>query len=178
MKSALFVLPPLLIAFAAVPESPEEPSEKEKEAIQSIAAVIDRYEKACDAEDMEAVSQLFSHDEDTVLIHATAGGMTVGWKKIKVGYEFFFANASEIDFEHKLGKIKVSSSGTAAWATWEQGATFEFRGQTREFPGVRVTWGLEKQDGKWRIVQAHWSVPQRSAAEERQSSSSSEAATE
>jgi len=54
--------------------------------------------------------------------------------------------------------IKISSAGDAAWFSQVIDWSIEAGGQPIKLEGARATGVLEKRDGKWLLVQMHFSV--------------------
>jgi ketosteroid isomerase-like protein len=63
-----------------------------------------------------------------------------------------------IQIEERDPRIHISPSGELAWATslWQFHATAA--ADTMNLP-VRCTWVLQKQDGQWKVVHFHKSLP-------------------
>lgn len=59
---------------------------------------------------------------------------------------------------HRNIRIKVFAEGKAACLVCDQDGHGSYLGTPYAFKNVRTTWALEKRDGKWRVVQAHWSL--------------------
>lgn len=129
--------------------------------ISAIAKIFDMYEKACKEKNMELLSSLFAHDNDIVIIPAFVDSRMIGWKNVRTVYENIFTEEANFIISHEDIIIRVHPSGNIAWVSCYQTWNSEFRDRPVEYVRTRVTFGLEKQHGKWRIVQAHWSVPGR-----------------
>ena len=128
-------------------------TEIEKEAIQ---AVLDHYHKALGNEDMEMISKLYAHDNDIIQFNDV--GTWTGWNEIEPGFQKWFDESENIKFNFRNEIIKVHDSGKAAWISFIQDGSIIFKNQPESFKDARVTWGLEKRNGKWVIVQAHFSA--------------------
>jgi ketosteroid isomerase-like protein len=132
-----------------------------KNDISDISKIFDKYEKACKEKDMGLLSSLFAHDDDIVVIPAFIDSWMIGWKNVKTVYENIFTEEADFIVSHEDVIIRVHPTGKIAWVSCYQTWISEFRDSPVEYIYTRLTCGLEKQNGKWCIVQAHWSVPGR-----------------
>jgi hypothetical protein len=107
---------------------------------------------------MQGLRRIFAEGSAVVMIGAFAADPVVGWRKIEACFREGFAAASGVDFRHRDVKVRLHPGGNAAWLSCYQDARFEERGRLYDLKAVRVTWGLEKRNGEWRVVQAHWSL--------------------
>lgn len=132
--------------------------EAEKPKIQSI---LDQYVQAWKTEDIEIFAKIFAQDEDMVVVFADKAEPLIGWYSFKEAInEWFESVESEgfnVSFRDQL--IKVNASGNVAWLSCIEDGNFIYQDQPVSIEGGRVTWGLEKRNGNWVIVQAHYSFP-------------------
>ncbi len=132
--------------------------EAEKAKIQSI---FDQYVQAWKTQDMEMFAEIFAPDEDLVVVFTDEAEPFVGWESFKDAINKWFesleAGSGDVSFRQQA--IKVNASGTVAWVSCTEDASFIYQDQPFSVKGARVTWGLEKRNGKWVIVQAHFSLP-------------------
>ena len=101
----------------------------------------------------------FRSDDRIVMISSLPGPWMVGWEKMKEGYTSLFGLTDCRAISHDPKLLRVDTAATHAWVSGFQDADFEYQGEVHRFEQTRFTWALEKQEGKWRIVQAHWSSP-------------------
>lgn len=154
-----------LAIIAAFVLSPSICVASENPDINSVKTVLEKYETAMQEGDVGAVSELFSHDPDVVVINAWKSKRVIGWKSIEDHYKQLFSgiqdaeNATE-EFKliHSDLVVKLFASGNAAVLVCRQDFQGKREGKTYTWGDFRTTWVLEKQDGQWRIVNAHWSV--------------------
>lgn len=151
-----------LVVQSAAPNAPN--GQPEPEAVKSI---LREYAKACEGKDLGAVSSLFSHDPDIVVINAGSPRRVVGWQRVAGMYKALFSASGEAKMRHENITIKMLASGKAACLVCDQDVSGTYQGRGFAIKGVRVTWVLEKQGDRWRIVHAHWSSPSRPEAEGR-----------
>lgn len=150
----LHVLALTLVLQAGASNGPGKASEGE-----AVRSVLDKYTKACEARNFGALSSLFSHDPDIVVINAASPNRLAGWKNVAEMYKAVFSASGEVKVRHKNIRVKMLASGKAACLVCDQDLNGTYQGKTFTLEGVRVTWVLEKQEGQWRIVHAHWSLP-------------------
>ena len=81
-----------------------------------------------------------------------------GFKEFKKNEEFFAdTNFKAIRYEIRDMKISISQSGTVAWYYCVLDDINEWKGKPACWVNTRWTGVLEKRDGKWIIVQMHFS---------------------
>lgn len=89
------------------------------------------------------------------------------YKRVKFGIEdvkkdtSFWASPHFKAIRHELRdlKIRISNSGEVAWFFCYLDDINEWKGLPANWENVRWTGVLEKHNGKWRIVQQHFSFP-------------------
>ena len=136
------------------PGAPEDPQ------VIAIKNLVEEYARCCRQEDLAALARIYAKGPDTVQISAV-GAVVTGWKAIEDGFRNFFQNVDGCKMQFAIHAIKILADGKAACLTAEQEATMRVNNREVTFQDVRMTWFLEKQDGHWRIVNAHWSIAQR-----------------
>lgn len=109
--------------------------------------------------DTELLNSCFTHDEELFYFSPDDAGTIKGFKA--------FTNLTESFFMHEDFKaissnvrdlhIRLSKSGDAAWYWARLDDYNEWKGQPANWEDVRWTGVLEKQNGKWVIVQMHFS---------------------
>ena len=131
---------------------PTSPSE-----VDAVKSVLNKYTTACERRDFEAVSELFSHDPDLVLINVDPKPVR-GWQNVAEVYKGLYAASGEVRMRHTNVEVKMLGNGTAACLVCDQSIQGAMQGQPFAIEGVRATLVLEKEDGAWRIVHGHWSL--------------------
>jgi len=113
--------------------------------------------------DLDLFSEIFSRDADMVIFDTQTrydGGDA--WQERLQNSITLIENVNVTFREHS---IKIHPSGTIAWLSAFEDATWTSEGQPNEITGMRITWVLEKIEGKWIIVEGHWSVSQEEETE-------------
>jgi len=168
MKKLLMVIPLVfLLCFTfscqqgeEVAEEPAVDVEAEKANIQS---VFDQYVKAWKTLNIDLFAEIFSHDADMVIFDAET--RYDGWEAWQERLQNSIELIEDVNVTFREYSIKVHPSGTIAWLSAFEDATWTLEGQPDEVTGMRITWVLEKIEGKWIIVEGHWSVSEQEEIE-------------
>ncbi len=168
MKKLLMVIPlVILLCFTfscqqgeEVAEEPAVDVEAEKANIQS---VFDKYAKAWKALNIDLFAEIFSHDADMVIFDTET--RYDGWEAWQERLQNSIESIEDVNVTFREYSIKVHPSRTIAWLSAFEDATWTLEGQPDEVTGMRITWVLEKIEGKWVIVEGHWSVPEQGERE-------------
>jgi ketosteroid isomerase-like protein len=123
-----------------------------------IMSVIDEYAKSNEAEDIEVISRIFAHDDDMVTFGTDAAEYWVGYEPFRQATikQFEAVDSGKATFTDV--RIKVHKSGEVAWLT----GFVRFTGNSAAQPfnvTARLTYVLEKRDGRWIVVHTHASIP-------------------
>jgi uncharacterized protein (TIGR02246 family) len=143
-----------------VAEEPVVDVEAEKANIQS---VFDQYVKAWKTLNIDLFAEIFSHDADMVIFDAET--RYDGWEAWQERLQNSIELIEDVNVTFREYSIKVHPSGTIAWLSAFEDATWTLEGQPDEVTGMRITWVLEKIEGKWIIVEGHWSVSEQEEIE-------------
>ena len=100
--------------------------------------------------------ECFAKDKDVLALGTGADERCLGQKEILRQLERDWAQFEAASF--KLVQPIVSAAGAVAWAAATCRFTFTTKGQSSSMDG-RATFVLEKRQGRWCIVQAHFSSP-------------------
>jgi ketosteroid isomerase-like protein len=103
----------------------------------------------------------FAHDEELFWFAPRDDGTMHGFESFKKLTEGFFMQEEfkAVGFEVRELQINLSSSGDVAWYHARLDDYNEWDGQPANWEDVRWTGVLEKRDGRWQIVQMHFSSP-------------------
>jgi ketosteroid isomerase-like protein len=88
-----------------------------------------------------------------------------GWEAWQERLQNSIELIEDVNVTFREYSIKVHPSGTIAWLSAFEDATWTLEGQPDEVTGMRITWVLEKIEGKWIIVEGHWSVSEQEEIE-------------
>ena len=125
---------------------------------QRFAAFIDAYERRS----LEALGELFWHDEDIVVVGTHSNLHFIGWAQVEHSFHR--------QFEH-LRDLRVTLRSEPRWhggappstmaclTVPAMDLTVTADGKPTTFTGIRVTCAFERRGTSWRMVQMHWSLP-------------------
>jgi len=169
MKKLLLVIPLVILLcftfgcqqyYEEVAEEPAVDVEAEK---ANIRTVLDQYAEAWKSSNIDHFSKIFSHDVDMVIFDSQK--RYVGWEAWQERLQNSIELIEDVNVTFREYSIKVHPSGTIAWLSAFEDATWTLEGQPDEVTGMRITWVLEKIEGKWIIVEGHWSVSEQEEIE-------------
>lgn len=109
--------------------------------------------------DTDLLYSCFADDENLFWFTPEAGGTTHGFESFRNTVEGVFLNDAfkAVRFEVRDMKINLSRSGDVAWYSCMLDDENEWNGQPASWLNTRWTGVLEKREGKWMIVQMHFS---------------------
>jgi len=112
----------------------------------------ENYEKR----DLDGVMSVFAPDSDVVLYGSGADEKRVGIDEIRAQVERDWSQSEATSFTY--GWTSISSAGMVAWAAVDLTFMVKADGQEFSFDG-RLTNVFENREGKWLMVQGHFSLP-------------------
>ncbi len=109
--------------------------------------------------DKELLFSCFAHDPELFWFSPRDDGTVHGFESFKDLTENFFMqdDFKAVGFEIKDLKINFSRSGEVAWFHARLDDFNTWKGQPANWDDIRWTGVLEKRDGRWVIVQMHFS---------------------
>jgi len=121
-----------------------------------VDGAIKRFADAYKARDLKNLMECFVPDPDVVLYGTGADEKRVGLEQVRAQVERDWAQTESIELS--ISWKSISAAGLVAWVALD--GAFEIRagGQDMALP-ARASVVLEKRDGKWLIVHAHFSTP-------------------
>lgn len=148
----------LIIASLFVFGSCTQQVDIESEKVQ-VDNVLDQVIKVWETEDMQSLSDIFAHDSDMVIFGTEAGERVVGWDSFQelMQNQFDTTDSSKISVSNRV--VKFNNTGNAAWFSEVIDWHLVSDGQDVNLNGLRGTGVLEKRNGKWVVVQLHYSIP-------------------
>jgi len=158
MRSAFicFILV-LLISMCAVGcVEQDKPIDREAE-IAEISKVIDSCIGWFKNKDFELLFSVVSNDSDFLEVHPN-GTVVTGFEQFRKNSEIF-KNPDFMYSRHEIKNLKVtlSRSGENAWFYCKLNDMNTWKGQPANWENTRWTGILEKREGRWVIVQQHFS---------------------
>jgi ketosteroid isomerase-like protein len=135
----------------------QEPNVAEEKA--EISKVIHNSIGWAATKDKELVFSCFADDPELFWFSPRDNGTNHGFKAFVETTEGFFMldDFKAVSFEVRDLYIGISRSGDVAWYHARLDDFNEWKGQPANWEDVRWTGVLEKRDGRWVIVQMHFS---------------------
>ncbi len=124
---------------------------------QEIKDFLAQYEKAYENKDVSALMKLIAPGAEVVFFEADEKGRYVGHDQIKSAYENSLKQVKSIKGEYKW--TSVGSKGDVGWFATEVLFSVDM-GKDKFKQMGRWTGVLEKKDGKWLLIQSHFSFPE------------------
>ena len=126
---------------------------------EQVNAVLDICNKGWETQDIAAISNVYAQDSDMIAFGTDLAERFVGWEDLEKSIKEMFAAFNDVTYEISNRTIKIGKSGDVAWFTEIQDIKLIMNEEKIELKNGRNTGVLEKRDGKWVIVQSHFSLP-------------------
>ncbi len=124
---------------------------------QEVKDFLTQYKTAYEKKDLGALMKLVAPGADVVFFEADEKGRYVGADQIKTAYENSLKQVKSMKAEYKW--TSTGSKGDVAWFATE--VLFEVDAGQDKFKQLGQWTGvLEKKDGKWLLLQSHFSFPE------------------
>lgn len=124
--------------------------------VQQIRALIDRWAEAVRREDLPAIRA--DHDDNILMFDVPPPFLSRGIEAYTGTWQLFFANV-ERPVTFAFENIEISAGADVAFATAKGRCVNIDRAGKREPLEFRLTMGLKKIEGKWRVMHEHHSLP-------------------
>ena len=127
--------------------------------VETISRVIHNSIGWAATKDTGLLFQCFAHDSELFWFTPRDDGTTRGFEAFAHTTENFFMQPEfkAIGYEIRDLHITLSRSGNVAWYRARLDDFNQWKGQPANWDDVRWTGVLEKRDGRWVIVQMHFS---------------------
>jgi len=107
--------------------------------------------------DFGLLYSVIANDPDFLEVHPD-GRVVKGFEEFKKGEKFWGSpDFKAVRYDLRDLKIKLSKSGDTAWFFCLLDDINEWKGQPANWENTRWTGVLEKRDGRWVVVQQHFS---------------------
>jgi ketosteroid isomerase-like protein len=157
-----FLMVALLFAGCATPvEENTVDIEKEKAAIQF---VLEKYVTANESQDMALIEEIWCPSERIVSFGTESGEKLIGIEAIRKAVQKQFNTYTDTYISKRDQIIEVNETGNTAWFSQIINYNFILNGTPYRYEGLRYTGVLVKNEGKWKLVQTHMSVPEKPSA--------------
>ena len=130
----------------------------EAAVMSTMKRFIDGYENR----DIDSIISCYAPDPDLVAIGTGVDERSLGLNEVRTRLERDMAQSEILSIE--LGWRSLSAAGSVAWVACDAIIHGKSGGQEINFPG-RFTAVLEQREGKWLIMQRHFSTPSSEQAE-------------
>ena len=131
----------------------------------AIKNLVGRETAAINGKDLHALSEIWSQDKTILLFDVPPPGRFQGWDQIGRLWKDFFDRVSDIHLA--VEAVQADAEGSLGYATYDWSIT----GRLGDYPlqdRGQATAIYRKEDGKWRLVHAHYSpVPPALAGQEK-----------
>jgi ketosteroid isomerase-like protein len=123
---------------------------------QAVKAVLNAWADSYRRRDMQRMLACIAPDPDVLMYGTNADEKRIALAGIQAQAERDWSQTDRAEFV--LHDPLISAAGSVAWAAADATFKIEAGGQMLAFP-ARVTTVLENRDGRWLVVQAHFSLP-------------------
>lgn len=132
---------------------------KKKGEAEAVKSVLKSYVQAWNSLDADMYMLNFARDEKLLIFNSNPAVTYQGWEKMNQLVHQAFKENRKAEVKFRDAQVRVFPSKKAAWLTCYLDGHFEAGDKVTAIKGIRTTWILEKREGQWRIVHAHWSLP-------------------
>lgn len=144
---AILLLPVLVCTmFGCGPDTEEDRA--------AVRALIDQEVEALNTEDLSALSDIWSQDDDITLVDVPPPGRFEGWDQIGRVFRDFFAQTSDVRVTIEDVKIRLSDEVAFATYGWSMVGRF---GDRPLIDRGQATAIYRRGEEGWRLVHAHYS---------------------
>jgi len=123
---------------------------------QAVKVVLDDWADSYVKRDIKRLLSHVAPDPDVLMYGTNADEKRIGLAGLQAQVERDWSQTDAAAFI--LPDLAISAAGPVAWASADAIFKLEAGGQPMAFP-ARFTAVLENRDGKWLVVQAHFSLP-------------------
>ncbi len=148
------------------------PTEKDVQAQkEEIGKVIDASIGWADNKDTKTLFGAVAQDASFFIYHPDSASTVVGFDKFRGMVEGLFLSDAfkATGYDIRDLRINLSESGDVAWYSAILDDRGEFNGKPYAWLNTRWTGVLEKRNGRWVIVQMHFSFASDATADEKES---------
>ena len=122
-----------------------------------VLAVTDGYVLAWKNRDISLFEEIFYTGPELFIYEVRQ--IFRGWEEWESRLVSSFESVEKVDVHFRDTEVHLAPDGSTAWLSTIEDATWLDKGDPKEVKDMRVTWTLVRQDGRWKIIQGHWSIP-------------------
>jgi ketosteroid isomerase-like protein len=130
----------------------------------AVQATLQQWKDAYSRRDLDAALTVVAPDDDVVAIGTGPDEWRVGPEEFKAQLERDFAQAEALSVDYQ--PLVVSEAGPVAWVAGRASVQARVEGQDVAMSG-RFTAVLGQREGRWLLMQTHFSLPAAEQAEGR-----------
>ena len=130
----------------------------------AVQATLRQWKDAYSQQDVDGVLAVIAPDDDVVGIGTGPDEWRVGPEEFKAQLERDFAQSEALSVDYE--PLVVSEAGPVVWVAGRATVQARVEGQGLTLTG-RFTAVLEQREGRWLLVQTHFSLPAAQQAEGR-----------
>lgn len=130
----------------------------------AVQATLQQWKDAYSQQDVDGALAVIAPDDDVVGIGTGPDEWRVGPEEFKAQLERDFAQSEALSVDYE--PLVVSEAGPVAWVAGRARVQAWVEGQDVSLTG-RFTAVLEQREGRWLLVQTHFSLPAAQQAEGR-----------
>jgi ketosteroid isomerase-like protein len=130
----------------------------------AVQATLQQWKDAYSQQDLDAALAVVAPDDDVVGIGTGPDEWRVGPEEFKAQLERDFAQSEALSVDYQ--PLVVSAAGPVAWVAGRASVQARVEGQDVAMSG-RFTAVLEQREGRWLLMQTHFSLPAAEQAEGR-----------
>ena len=162
MKNLFMVLPMVfLLCFTFACQQGEDVAEEPLVNVEAekmeVLNILNQYINAMQTKSIETLAEIFSQDDDIMMLDGNTTKKFIGWGAIKTRYQEHFNSYEKLDVKFRELNIKIHASGVVSWLSCVFDWNYLIQGRQGETKGLRATWVLQKKNSKWKVVQLHFS---------------------
>lgn len=125
----------------------------------AIENLLEEYVLANENQDFDLIEKIWAPDSDIILYGTDSDERLMGWTNIRSAIREQFLQIEETYISASDQYIKLNCTGSTAWFAETLDYNFVYKGEAKNYKGLRFTGVVEKMDGQWKLVQAHLSLP-------------------
>lgn len=125
-----------------------------------ISKMLDNLATAYEGGNFDMIKNIWLPSEDVLAIGTENGEKLEGWKEISAAIKKQLGSFEKTYISITDQSIWLNKDATTAWFYEELNYNFVYEEKAMKFTGIRFTGVMLKQnDGSWRLVQQHMSIP-------------------
>lgn len=121
--------------------------------------VLENFNRAHEEKNIDLLLSCFSDRPDIIILGTDEDELWVDKVSMAAAQKRAYDTFSKVKLSERDKLLKMCKSGNQAWFYMKVNWYVESRGKKFSFDGIRTTGVLERENGNWRIVQLHTSLP-------------------